>query len=1078
MKKKIISLIIAMSMFVSSAVPVYAENETTTLDEENSVIITSEESLISEEQQEIGEEVVDVVVEEGSTEDDSMQNVEMFSNDVPVISYTAHVSDIGWQAEKENGATAGTTGKNKKLEAVKISVKDFSGEGGVEYRAHVAEIGWQEWKQDGEISGTTGKNLAIEAVQIQLTGSIAESFDIYYRMHVSNFGWLGWAKNGEIAGTTGWAYQAEAIEICLVEKGGTAPGTTENHYRPAIWNMLYEQQEETTMVEVFPEVIEEIIAEKAATAVSITATMSYNGNVTRKITAEKSIQEIKEGGFAIDFGTYGKFNVVATFKKDGKVVATKSQTVNVIASEYNLAPISATFPVVLFSLSIWDINVNENGKAVPTIVMLDRPSAYNWGALPDGVYAMPYLSEQEIQQRGKINYTAYSQYVKDLYEISPNAKFNLYINDITCSYIQEVIYANKIPEGQYTITLMSDGSASYSIFNETYSGTDPKATHQELIALWNEAKQYAYTTGQVKSGWGWHAHWDSIYAILDCESVTEWWVGRDNLFTSGDDNAFANEAKSKVTKKSISTMLTALENKGDETVQTFKALYNFNDGYFADAEEQGKEAMVLLGTYVNNEPTFENYARLTKLYYGDEYLYYYKGHPNTPTGLWPEKQEQLEKLGITDIDSNVAAELILFFNPEISLSGYGSTTFNSASEDMACGLFATSKENALADGVSIDYSGIDWFATEITSDSDSEILALCPSGSTCYLLEFSDAILEEGNYDFAIFNATKGILKFYKKEMDSYNVAKTLAEDGTVSYQAHVADIGWQTSVSEGKTAGTVGKAKAMEALTINLGSVDYDGSIEYRAHVSNLGWLDWVTEGEIAGTVGKALAMEAISIRLTGELAEKYDIYYRVHVSNLGWLDWAKNGENAGSAGYAYAMEAIEIQLIEKGKDAPGKTDNAYVTSQITYQAHVTNIGWQSVVKESGIAGTVGKALSIEAIKIQLKNAQYSGSVEYRTHVSNVGWQSWKKDGALSGTTGRALQTEAISIRLTGEMKEHYDIYYRVQVQDYGWLDWAKNGENAGTEGLAKQMEAIQIILVEKGKDAPGNTQKAFIIK
>ena len=37
------------------------------------------------------------------------------------------------------------------------------------------------------------------------------------------------------------------------------------------------------------------------------------------------------------------------------------------------------------------------------------------------------------------------------------------------------------------------------------------------------------------------------------------------------------------------------------------------------------------------------------------------------------------------------------------------------------------------------------------------------------------------------------------------------------------------------------------------------------------------------------------IQIRLTGEAAEKYDIYYRVHCQDDGWLGWAKNGEKAG---------------------------------------------------------------------------------------------------------------------------------------------------------------------------------------
>ncbi|MBQ7991669.1 MAG: hypothetical protein IJ252_01440, partial [Solobacterium sp.] len=43
------------------------------------------------------------------------------------------------------------------------------------------------------------------------------------------YGWLGWAKNGESAGS-GEGLRLEAIEIRLVEKGGPAPGTTENPY--------------------------------------------------------------------------------------------------------------------------------------------------------------------------------------------------------------------------------------------------------------------------------------------------------------------------------------------------------------------------------------------------------------------------------------------------------------------------------------------------------------------------------------------------------------------------------------------------------------------------------------------------------------------------------------------------------------------------------------------------------------------------------------------------------------------------------------------------------------------------------
>lgn len=60
---------------------------------------------------------------------------------------------------------------------------------------------------------------------------------------------------------------------------------------------------------------------------------------------------------------------------------------------------------------------------------------------------------------------------------------------------------------------------------------------------------------------------------------------------------------------------------------------------------------------------------------------------------------------------------------------------------------------------------------------------------------------------------------------------------GSVSYQTHVQDIGWQAPVSNGMTAGTTGRAKRVEALKINLLSQDGtplgNDSISVQSHIS-----------------------------------------------------------------------------------------------------------------------------------------------------------------------------------------------------------------------------------------------------
>lgn len=133
-----------------------------------------------------------------------------------------------------------------------------------------------------------------------------------------------------------------------------------------------------------------------------------------------------------------------------------------------------------------------------------------------------------------------------------------------------------------------------------------------------------------------------------------------------------------------------------------------------------------------------------------------------------------------------------------------------------------------------------------------------------------------------------------------------------------------------------------------------------------------------------------------------------------------------------------------------------------ITYSGHVQDIGWMNSVKGGQIAGTTGRGLRLEALKIFLKSGNQS-MIKYSAHVENIGWQSWVSSGNIAGTTGKGYRMEAIRICLTGTYATKYDIYYRLHVENYGWLGWAKNGENSGTTGGGLRAEAIQIQLVTK---------------
>src|SRR5664279_790878 len=71
-----------------------------------------------------------------------------------------------------------------------------------------------------------------------------------------------------------------------------------------------------------------------------------------------------------------------------------------------------------------------------------------------------------------------------------------------------------------------------------------------------------------------------------------------------------------------------------------------------------------------------------------------------------------------------------------------------------------------------------------------------------------------------------------------------------------------------------------------------------------------------------------------------------------------------------------------------------------VSYSAQVQDIGWQSAVSDGADAGTIGKSLRLEALRINLTNAPAGASIAYQVHVEDFGWISpASKDNAIAGT-------------------------------------------------------------------------------
>ena len=91
----------------------------------------------------------------------------------------------------------------------------------------------------------------------------------------------------------------------------------------------------------------------------------------------------------------------------------------------------------------------------------------------------------------------------------------------------------------------------------------------------------------------------------------------------------------------------------------------------------------------------------------------------------------------------------------------------------------------------------------------------------------------------------------------------------------------------------------------------------------------------------------------------------------------------------------------------------------KITGVKTLKNISY-TVMPDRIEAGTEGQSKRIEAIQIELENLE-DYTIEYKVHIQDIGWTNWYRDGEMAGTVGKGLRIEGIKIRIVSKYKKHY---------------------------------------------------------
>ena len=94
-------------------------------------------------------------------------------------------------------------------------------------------------------------------------------------------------------------------------------------------------------------------------------------------------------------------------------------------------------------------------------------------------------------------------------------------------------------------------------------------------------------------------------------------------------------------------------------------------------------------------------------------------------------------------------------------------------------------------------------------------------------------------------------------------------------------------------------------------------GTIAYQVNLSGFGWQEWKENFVEAGDSAGSMPLEAVKMKLTGQLAEQYDLYYSVY-QNGSWTEQVMNGETAGVEAQGLRVEGLRVAVVKKGAPAP----------------------------------------------------------------------------------------------------------------------------------------------------------------
>ena len=420
--------------------------------------------------------------------------------------------------------------------------------------------------------------------------------------------------------------------------------------------------------------------------------------------------------------------------------------IKVPINKINIAPLSGSMPVTLFTIQI--DNITDYGN-IKTYFCMQRNTTWDYNNLPKNVLFFPFYNIKTFFEGCSIKYHDIFLWIKDLYESNKNIEIKLFLNDVASYVFIDSRFVNNIPYKNLQTILLSDGTSTYNNFNKHFDNSSTYIEEYNFMKKkWIEFKNNI--TKYKKYNRKFINEKEIIeynYIMVKEEKNVFYWINKINGTMAPNNKEILKEILNLPSIK-LKDINTIIKNLNISQIENLKKLFNFKNNYFEEAEKQKKEIMLIIGTI--DEYNTTNITRAIKKYYGNKFIYYYKPHPGLGIIQVEEKMKAFKNLNITNIPNDLPVEIIFFFIPNIYVSGYSSTSFISLDKNKCCALYNYKKTKGSY------FDKMDFFISYVNKNDVN--YGKNVKGNDNFVLEFNTGICF---CDYAIYEPSFDKLTYY-----------------------------------------------------------------------------------------------------------------------------------------------------------------------------------------------------------------------------------------------------------------------------------------------------------------------------